>query len=154
MLCQIYPTELLCFPVLCFILLCLCARLFICALWSPAGKGPTFWLSFVVCLTTDSLRRFLSFIIRMVFHKHINTIGKGWSNLCLKGSKIEISELLSISVFEDGFCLSKIKILPTSVYSLFAKIPVYQYPECKGLTECRQHNFDRTKFRPHRILGD
>ena len=33
------------FSVLC--LLCLCARLFICALWSPAGKGLTFWLSFV-----------------------------------------------------------------------------------------------------------
>ena len=32
--------------VLC--LLCHCARLFICALWSPAGKGLTSWLSFVV----------------------------------------------------------------------------------------------------------
>ena len=32
--------------VLC--LLCLCARLSICALWSPAGKGLTSWLSFVV----------------------------------------------------------------------------------------------------------
>ena len=31
------------FSVLC--LLCLCARLFICALWSPAGKGLTSWLS-------------------------------------------------------------------------------------------------------------
>ena len=29
-------------------LLCLCARLFIYALWSPAGKGLTSWLSFVV----------------------------------------------------------------------------------------------------------
>ena len=29
-------------------LLCLCARLFIFALWSPAGKGLTSWLSFVV----------------------------------------------------------------------------------------------------------
>ena len=29
-------------------LLCLCARLIICALWSPAGKGLTSWLSFVV----------------------------------------------------------------------------------------------------------
>ena len=29
-------------------LLCLCARLFICALWSPAGKGLTSLLSFVV----------------------------------------------------------------------------------------------------------
>ena len=34
------------FFVLC--LLCLYARLFICALWSPAGKGLTSWLSFVV----------------------------------------------------------------------------------------------------------
>ena len=34
------------FFVLC--LLCLCACLFICALWSPAGKGLTSWLSFVV----------------------------------------------------------------------------------------------------------
>ena len=39
--------DLLCFcSVLC--LLSLCARLFICALWSPAGKGLTSWLSFVV----------------------------------------------------------------------------------------------------------
>ena len=38
--------DLLCFcSVLYF---CLCARLFICALWSPAGKGLTSWLSFVV----------------------------------------------------------------------------------------------------------
>ena len=34
------------FSVLC--VLCLCARLFICALWSTAGKGLTSWLSFVV----------------------------------------------------------------------------------------------------------
>ena len=34
------------FSVLC--LLCLCARLFICALWSPAEKGLTSWLSFVM----------------------------------------------------------------------------------------------------------
>ena len=42
--------DLLCFcSVLC--LLCLCAHLFICALWSPAGKGLTSWLS----LSTVSL---------------------------------------------------------------------------------------------------
>ena len=38
---------LLCFcSVLC--MLCLCARLFICALLLSAGKGLTSWLSFVV----------------------------------------------------------------------------------------------------------
>ena len=29
-------------------LLCLCARLFLCDLWSHDGKGLTYWLSFVV----------------------------------------------------------------------------------------------------------
>ena len=38
--------DLLYFSVLC--LLCLCGRLFICALWSPSGKELTHWPSFVV----------------------------------------------------------------------------------------------------------
>ena len=46
--------DLLCFySVLC--LLCLFARLFICALWSPAWKGLTSWLSFVVSIVSLSL---------------------------------------------------------------------------------------------------
>ena len=36
-------------------LLCLCAHLFICVLWSPAGKGLTSWLSFVVSTVSLSL---------------------------------------------------------------------------------------------------
>ena len=35
-------------------LLCLCARLFICALWSPAGKGLTLG-SRLWCLTVSLL---------------------------------------------------------------------------------------------------
>ena len=31
----------------CLVFAMFCARLFICALWSPAGKGLTSWLSFV-----------------------------------------------------------------------------------------------------------
>ena len=34
---------------------CLCARLFICVLWSSAGKGLTSWLSFVVSTVGLSL---------------------------------------------------------------------------------------------------
>ena len=52
---QIYPAELQLYKANTsdteasfFDLLCLCVRLFICALWSPAGKGLTSWLSFVV----------------------------------------------------------------------------------------------------------
>ena len=45
------------FFMFCFVLclLCLCARLFICAFWSPAGKGLTSWLSFVVSTVSLSL---------------------------------------------------------------------------------------------------
>ena len=32
----------------CLVFAMSCARLFNCALWSPAGKGLTSWLSFVV----------------------------------------------------------------------------------------------------------
>ena len=44
--------DLLCFcSVLC--LLCLCARLFVCALWSPAGRGwplgSRLWCMLLVC---------------------------------------------------------------------------------------------------------
>ena len=46
--------DLLCFCSV-FCLLCLCTRLFICALWSPAGKGLTSWLSFVVSTVSLSL---------------------------------------------------------------------------------------------------
>ena len=35
--------DLLCFSFL--FLLCLCARLFLCASWSPVGNGLTSWLS-------------------------------------------------------------------------------------------------------------
>ena len=46
--------DLLCFcSVLC--LLCLCARLFLCALRSLAVKGLTSWLSFVVSAVSLSL---------------------------------------------------------------------------------------------------
>ena len=46
--------DLLCFcSVLCLLRLCAC--LFICALWSPAGKGLTSWLSFLVSAVSLSL---------------------------------------------------------------------------------------------------
>ena len=39
----------------CLVFAMFCARLFICALWSPAGKGLTSWLSFVVSSLSLSL---------------------------------------------------------------------------------------------------
>ena len=41
----------------CLVFAMFCARLFICALWSPAGKGLTSWLSFVVSSVSLSLSR-------------------------------------------------------------------------------------------------
>ena len=39
----------------CLVFAMFCARLFICDLWSPAGKGLTSWLSFVVSSVSLSL---------------------------------------------------------------------------------------------------
>ena len=39
----------------CLVFAMFCARLLICALWSPAGKGLTSWLSFVVSTVSLSL---------------------------------------------------------------------------------------------------
>ena len=39
----------------CLVFAMFCARPFICALWSPAGKGLTSWLSFVVSSVSLSL---------------------------------------------------------------------------------------------------
>ena len=39
----------------CLVFAMFCVRLFICALWSPAGKGLTSWLSFVVSSVSLSL---------------------------------------------------------------------------------------------------
>ena len=39
----------------CLVFAMFCARLFICALWSPAGKGLTSWLSFSFVVSSVSL---------------------------------------------------------------------------------------------------
>ena len=39
----------------CLVFAMFCAPLFICVLWSPAGKGLTSWLSFVVSTVSLSL---------------------------------------------------------------------------------------------------
>ena len=51
--------------VLC--LLCLCVRLFVCALWSPAGNRLTSWLSFVVSNCYSYTR---------VVHKRLPMVGE------------------------------------------------------------------------------
>ena len=56
--------DLLCvFSVLC--LLCLCARLFICALWSPAGKELNSWLSLTSAM---KMLRFKVHFIMLFWH--------------------------------------------------------------------------------------
>ena len=53
---QVSAQEDICFMFLfCLVFAMFCARLFICASWSPAGKGLTFWLSFVVSSVSLSL---------------------------------------------------------------------------------------------------
>ena len=52
---EIYVDFLVVLFLFCLVFAMFCARLFICALWSPAGKGLTSWLSFVVSSVSLSL---------------------------------------------------------------------------------------------------
>ena len=65
-------------------LLCICARLFVCALWSPAWKGLTSWLSFVayncefVTFQLVSLARCGTLLYRfLIFAPLLTFIGPG-----------------------------------------------------------------------------
>ena len=46
----------------CLVFAMFCALLFICALWSSAGKGLTSWLSFVVSSVSLSLSPLVSWV--------------------------------------------------------------------------------------------
>ena len=53
--CRLYVRSSFLINQTCLVFAMFCARLFICALWSPAGKGLTSWLSFVVSSVSLSL---------------------------------------------------------------------------------------------------
>ena len=79
-------------------LLCFCARLFIDALWSPAGKGLASWLSFVMsnCEVVTGI------------------LGQVWSLI------VSIPDLRPLSYFvykfnPDTFCSIRFKVVPTLV---------------------------------------
>ena len=69
--------DILCFSVLC--LLCICACLFVDDVWSPAGKGLTSWVSFVVS--------------NCVCHFPIDTLGQVWY------LSVNISDLCTFTYF-------------------------------------------------------
>ena len=71
----------------CLVFAMFCARLFICALWSPAGKGLTSWLSFVVSSVSLSLSLWypgsgvvLDCIDSLSLHHYLLLIGKHVKN--------------------------------------------------------------------------
>ena len=81
-------------------LLCLCARLFIYALWSPAGKGLTSWLLFVVyncefvtCPLVSWVRwgtwlyLFLMFAPLLTWTECLSLMGKRWFSIQCKKAK-------------------------------------------------------------------
>ena len=80
--------------VLC--LLCLCTCLFICALWSPAGKGLTSWLSFLVSDMSLSLSHWypgsgvvLDCIDSWSLHPYLlSAVSSGLASRCPHGRRI------------------------------------------------------------------
>ena len=67
----------------CLVFAMFCARLFICALWSPAGKGLTSWLSFVVSTVSLSL-------------SHIGILGQVWYLI------VSIPDLCTLTYFHHS----------------------------------------------------
>ena len=95
--------DLLCFcSVLC--LLCLCARLFIFALWSPAGKGLTSWLSFVVSA--------------VVCHFPIGILGQVWYLI------VSIPDLCTLTYFAkaETFIQERIKLEQEKIWATMQNI--------------------------------
>ena len=84
------------FSVLC--LLCICMRLFICALWSPAEKGLTSWLSFVV-----SSCEFVTF--------PIGILGQVWYLI------VSIPDLCTPTYFSNIHLSFIVQILSTVIYN-------------------------------------
>ena len=73
----------------CLVFAMFCARLFICALWSPAGKGLTSWLSFVVSSVSLSLSH----------HFPIGILGQVWYLI------VSIPDLCTITYFHTVLIL-------------------------------------------------
>ena len=88
------------FSVLC--LLCLCTCLFICALWSPAGKGLTSWLSFVV----SNCECYFS----------IGILGQLWYLI------VSIPDLCTLIYYGSDLCLSKNFVMHSWLN------PIQEYP--------------------------
>ena len=80
----------------CLVFAMFCARLFICASWSPAGKGLTSWLSFVVSSVS--------------FHFPIGILGQVWYLI------VSIPDLCNLTYFVlttfwhiDRVCFNQLK---------------------------------------------
>ena len=82
-------------------LLCLCARLFICALWSPAGKGLTSWLSFVVFyfefVTFKTTSRYLDDILNINSVYFDNMVGQ------IYPSELQLNKTNTSDIFRLAF---------------------------------------------------
>ena len=122
-----------------FCLLCLCARLFICALWSHAGKGLTSWLSFVVSncefVTFPLVSRFRcgTWLYRfLIFALTFTDVGKSyprlefltWQTCFLKPFwKIKFSQKFSNLQYHkviselQGFCKAVSNLVSQTLYS-------------------------------------
>ena len=103
------------------------SRLFIAALWSPTGKGLTFWLLFVTynyvfvtfpCGFLDQVWYLIVSIPDLFRHSYFATLFKGLP------VKISIKWCISISIPEDCLILPNAALRGiSSGSSLFAKVP-------------------------------
>ena len=103
------------FSVLC--LLCLCARLFICALWSPAGKGLTSWLHVGVKAKENQDKVPMLFWLPKLHKQPYKAIFIANSSSC---TTTELSKLLTS-------CLTAVKNMLSSIVKRYMRDPVKTY---------------------------
>ena len=107
----------------CLVFAVFCARLFVCALWSPAGRGLASWLSFVVSSVSLSLSHWypgsgvvLDCIDSWSLHHYLLLI-----NIELK---LEMTSSQKLIVRHMSFvCLTASFLATGGFFKLFHKIP-------------------------------
>ena len=117
----------------CLVFAMFCARLFMCASWSPAGKGLTSWLSFVVSSVSLSLSHwypgsgvvlgcidFLIFATLLTFSIFDHILTKALpKRVFFSIFALTLTKALPKRLFFSIFALTLTKAVPKRVFFLF-----------------------------------
>ena len=116
----------------CLVFAMFCARLFICALWSPAGKGLTSWLSFVVSTVSGILGQVWYLIVSIpdlcTLTYYVRCINCSY-NYAAKGIRLLVKK---------HFCLNRKNVMHVRAFERYIPLSDYQATQAPvGLCQCK-----------------